>query len=205
LQFRFLAAVLIFLGSYLPLALILLAQDFNYNLVGQSICWRFWEPTSTCVLPLNHPGFSLTIFVVCLISFCLSLAALASARPKLPIDVTQARYIPAELMTYTLPYVVSFMSIGYQETGKFVGLTIFLAWMFWITHKSGQLILNPILIAFGWRLYEITYAFPGDASAKKTGRALVKGAIEAGQRYPHTVVQDVIILCTKKPTGEGDP
>lgn len=115
----------------------------------------------------------------------------------------EARYIPAELMTYTLPYIVSFMSIGYQETGKFVGLTIFLAWMFWITHKSGQLILNPILIAFGWRLYEISYVFPGDAKSKKNGRALVKGVIEPGKRYPHAVVQDVIILSINKPTGEG--
>ena len=38
-------------------------------------------------------------------------------------------------MNYTLPYVVSFMSIEYHDTGKFVGLIIFLAWMFWITYR----------------------------------------------------------------------
>jgi hypothetical protein len=123
--------------------------------------------------------------------------ALAASRPKLPIDVTEARYIPAELMSYTLPYVVAFMSIGYQETGKFLGLTIFLTWMFWITYKSGQIILNPVLTVFGWRLYEIKYVFPGDKTVKN-GRALARGNIEPGGRYPHVSVQDIIVLraCT---------
>ena len=198
MQFRLPASVLVFLGSYLPLALILLAQDFNYALLSRPICWQFWGAASDCVSLLRHPIFSLTTFAMCLASFCVSLVALASTRPKIPIDIVAARYIPAELMTYTLPYVVSFMSIGYEETGKFVGLVIFLAWMFWITHKSGQLILNPLLIAFGWRLYEVTYVFPGDTNAKN-GRALVKGIIYPGKRYYHAVVQDVVVLSTNKP------
>jgi hypothetical protein len=193
LQFRFPASILIFLGSYLPLTMILLAQDFDYASIRRPLCWWLLDTASTCVLPLRNPGYSLGMFTVCLICFCLSLAALAAARPKAPIEITNARYIPAELMNYTLPYVVAFVSLDYQETGKFVGLTIFLGWMFWITHKSGQLILNPILIAFGWRLYEITYLFPGNA-APFNGRALARGLIEAGHRYGHTVVQDIIIL-----------
>jgi hypothetical protein len=174
----------------LPLALILLAQDFDY---GRPLCWRFLDTGSTCVLPFRHPAYSLGMFIICFVCFCVSLIALAVARPKIPLEITNARYIPAELMNYTLPYVVSFMSFDYQETGKFVGLTIFLGWMFWITHKSGQLILNPILIALGWRFYEITYLFPG-SGASFNGRALARGVIEAGQRYGHTVVQDIIIL-----------
>jgi hypothetical protein len=128
--------------------------------------------------------------------------ALSASRPKAPINVTEARYIPAELMSYTLPYVVSFMSIGYQETGKFVGLTIFLAWMFWITYKSGQIILNPVLTVFGWRLYEIKYVFPSDKRVKN-GRALAKGNIEPGQRYLHISVQDIVILRASKVVEEG--
>ena len=96
-------------------------------------------------------------------------------------------------MNYTLPYVVSFMSIGYQETGKLVGLTIFLAWMFWITYKSGQVILNPVLAVFGWRLYEIQYVFPGDRTLRN-GRALARGNVESGESYPHVLVQDIVIL-----------
>jgi hypothetical protein len=193
LQFRLPASIAIFLGSYLPLALILLAQDIDYGTVGRGSCWSLWP---------RHPIYSLGIFFICLVCFCLSLLALAVARPKVPIQITSASYIPAELMNYTLPYVVAFMSLDYQETGKFVGLAIFLGWMFWITHKSGQLILNPILIAFGWRLYEITYVFPGDTTPRN-GRALSRGLIEAGKRYRHTVVQAVVILSPRVPL-EGE-
>jgi hypothetical protein len=185
--------VVIFLGSYLPLALILLVQDANYALLGNGFCWHIWGQHSACVIPLGHPGFSLAILSICLVSFCLTLVALSAARPKLPIDITEARYIPVELMSYTLPYVVSFMSIGYQETGKFAGLTIFLAWMFWITYKSGQIVLNPVLTVFGWRLYEIKYVFPGDKTVRN-GRALARGNIEPRRSYPHVLVQDVVIL-----------
>ena len=197
MQFRLPASIIIFLGSYLPLALILLAQDFEYSFVGHTLCSQPWHASSACVLPLRHPEYSLTVFFACLICFCLSLVALATTRPKIPIEITEASYIPAELMSYTLPYVVSFMSLDYKETGKFVGLIIFLAWMFWITFRSGQLILNPILIAFGWRLYNIQYVFPGDVKIRN-GRALCSGEIEAGQRHNHTVVQDVIIIRPSK-------
>jgi hypothetical protein len=193
MQIRLLASIVIFLGSYLPLALILLVQDANYTLLGGTFCWRLWDERAGCAIPLGHPKFSLAILGLCLCCFSLTLAALSSLRPKVPIDVTDVKYIPAELMSYTLPYVVSFMSIGYQETGKFVGLTIFLAWMFWITYKSGQILLNPVLTVFGWRLYEIKYVFPDDKTVRN-GRALARGIAEPGSRYEHTAVQDVIIL-----------
>jgi hypothetical protein len=114
--------------------------------------------------------------------------------------VVEAKYIPAELMNYTLPYVVSFMSISYQETGKFVGLIIFLLWMFWITYRSGQVILNPILVSFGWRLYEVSYRFAGDTK-EYSGRILSCGWIAPGQRHKFSTIQDVIIVTTSEATG----
>jgi hypothetical protein len=201
-QFRSLASVAIFLGSYLPLAVILLVQDANYSLLESGLCWRLFSRNSSCVLPFAHPVFSLVAVVICLLCFCLTLVTLSDAKPKLPIRVTEAKYIPAELMSYTLPYVVSFMSIGYQETGKFVGFVIFLAWMFWITHKSGQILVNPLLAAFGWRLYEIKYCFLG-TTAIHSGRALVRGAIESEHIYSHVAIQDIVVLKLPTPTNEG--
>jgi hypothetical protein len=183
----------IFLGSYLPLSVILLVQDVDYTLLRRSFCWQIWSENSACVVPLAHPRLSLTIVGICFVSFCLSLLALSISQPKLPVDVTEAHYIPAELMNYTLPYIVAFMGIGYQETGKLVGLAIFLAWMFLITHKSGQVILNPVLAVLGWRLYEVKYVFPGNSEVND-GRALAKGNVEAGRRYRHIVIQDVVVL-----------
>jgi hypothetical protein len=114
LKLRIPVSTVIFLGSYLPLAFILLVQDFNYTLLTHDVCWRFWRNNTTCVIPLTHPKSSAFILGICLISFCITLVTLSVSQPNLPITITEAEYIPAELMSYTLPYVVAFMGIGYQ-------------------------------------------------------------------------------------------
>ena len=193
MQIRLLASMVIFVGSYLPLSVILLAQDFEFTLLRRDVCWNIWDKSSTCVIPLAHPWLSLSAVGICLFSFFFTLVALSISHPKPPVEVTEARYIPAELMNYTLPYIVAFMGIGYQETGKLVGLTIFLGWMFWITYKSGQIFLNPLLAVLGWRLYEVNYVFPGSTKLI-TRRALARGIVEPGHRYPHIEVQDIVIF-----------
>lgn len=173
--------------------MILLAQDYDYTAYRRQLCWDVFFEGGGCQLPLGTPSFSLTIFVACLLCFLATLFALHAVRTNRPIVIKEAQYIPSELMNYTLPYVVSFMNLDYEETGKFVGIVIFLGWMFWITYKSGQLIMNPLLFVFGWRHYEVTYNFPGD-DTEYNGSALAKGAIAMGERRPHASVQDVLIM-----------
>lgn len=193
MQFRIPVAILIFLGSYLPLSLILLALDFDYSMLSRPICLP-WSPTTpACTFPLRNPAYSISIFLVCLMALAVTLFTLSLIKGKRDIQILQATYIPSDLMNYTLPYVVSFMSIEYHDTGKFVGLIIFLGWMFWITHRSGQIILNPALIAFGWRPYEVTYSYQGD-TAQHNGIALADGRIGSGQAYKLAAVQDVLIV-----------
>ena len=103
-------------------------------------------------------------------------------------------------MNYTLPYVVSFMSLDYQEVGKFIGLIIFLGWMFTITYRSGQLILNPLLIVFGWRLYEIRYVFPGDET-ERIARVLSTEQLQPATRYKQAIIQEVMIIKSNDASG----
>lgn len=191
MQFRFLASLVVFCGSYFPLSLILLAQDFRYDLVGAPLCWPVGA--SNCTLPLRNGTLSLSVFFTCLVCLLLSLGGLAAVKAKLPVNILEAKYIPAELMAYTLPYVVSFMSLEYKDTGKFVGLLIFLGWMFLITHRSGQLVLNPLLIVFGWRLYEVSYSHPQD-SVVRTSWVLSKANLQPNTRCNIATIQDVMII-----------
>ncbi len=190
MQLRLLTALVVFVGSYLPLAVILFSQNIDYRALTRGFCWPLKE--GICELPLKDAGYSVGLLVTTLICFGLTVVALALVRPTQDINVREAEYVPTDLMNYTLPYVVSFMGINYQETDKFVGFCVFLSWMFWITHKSGQVFLNPILIALGWRLYNVTYNFAGSADVQK-GRALVKGYLEPG-RYRQWPVQDIQII-----------
>lgn len=197
MQLRLIASIVLFAGSYLPLSLILLVQDFRFELFGGTPCLPVLGANQDCVIPFRNAGYSISIFAICLVCFILTLFVLSVVRSKTPIDVTEAKYVPAELMSYTLPYVVSFMSLDYQETGKFVGLLIFLMWIFLITHRSGQIILNPLLIVFGWRLHEIRYVYPGNAT-EYVGRAFSKVPLEPNMRYLKTVIQDAMII---RPVG----
>lgn len=191
MQFRFPIAFFVFLGSYLPLSLILLAQDYDYEQSTAPFCWDV--ASATCSLPFHNSSFSIGIFVACLICFLLTVIALQALRPKRSVVIAEARHAPADLMNYTLPYVVSFMSIDYQSTGKFVGFVIFLVWMFWITYKSGRLVLNPVLIILGWKYYDVSYTFPTDATLR-SGAALARSPIDIGKPTRFSEVQDVLIL-----------
>lgn len=190
MQFRLPTAIIVFLGSYLPLAVILFSQNIDYSALRHGFCWPLKE--GLCELPIVDAGYSISFLLVTLSCFGMTVVFLAIINPAQDITVSEVEYVPTDLMNYTLPYIVSFMGVNYSETNKFVGFCVFLAWMFWITHKSGQTFLNPILIALGWRLYNVTYNFAGSADAHK-GRALVKGYLEPG-RFKQAQVQDIQII-----------
>lgn len=96
-------------------------------------------------------------------------------------------------MNYVLPYVVSFMSLDFKDTNKFFGFLVFLSWLFLITFRSGQIILNPLLIVFGWNLYEIKYKYPRSPNIF-TGRMLSRVAISPNTTYIQAPIQDVLIV-----------
>jgi len=192
LNLRFLVAAIIFLSSYFPLSMILLAQNFDYQYLTHSICpltanWR------GCVILLKTPWFAIGIFVGCLLCFLITLATLTAVRSNRTMEIVSSKHVPADLMNYVLPYVVSFMSVDYQEVGKFVGFVIFLVWMFWLGYSSGLTILNPMLVAFGWQFYEIEYRFP---SGGKTYAcvALSRTPLEPNETHRFAAIQQVFLI-----------
>jgi hypothetical protein len=180
----------------MPLSLILLAQDYDFRFLDTDICWDVFSKSAGCVLPFYNPYYSIVFVVICLFCFSVTLLTLAVVRAKRQIQIKKEKYISTELMNYALPYVVAFMSIDYQEVGKFVGFSIFLVWMFWITYKAEQVILNPVLIAFGWKLYEISYVFPG-GDAIHTGTALTSIAVKVEDYYYFDTIQRVLVIKAK--------
>ena len=194
---------MVFLGSYLPLSVILLVQDFDGSLLWESVCWPFSSTVADCAVPLGNPWTSLSVVAVCSVCFGATLLTLRLAKARRSIIVEDAKHVPSELIGYALPYVVAFMKLDF-EMNKLVGLAIFLCWLFWITYRSGQVVLNPFLAAFGWRLYDVRYRFM-ESTKVHTGKALSEDIITNGDRYPHTMIDDVIVIRKKKERGcDGD-
>ena len=193
MQLRILIAAAIYVGSYLPLSLILLAQDLDLEAVRRGICPIGSMVTLSCASPLKNPCWSLGAIAVCATGMAATFVALRALRTTQRVKVTESKHIPADLINYVIPYVVSFISLDFEQGTKLIGFAVFLGWIFWITYMSGQIVLNPVLAAFGWKLFEVKYVHHG-ATEIFVGRMLSKVDIEPGRTYLQGHLQDVMIV-----------
>lgn len=191
MQFQLIPGFLIFLGSYLPLAIILAIQDIPTSWWTRPICTANDFAHATCTFnPFVNPGLSLTFLGLSAIAVLLAWSSLRKLSYPFNIEVKRAKATPNEIINYTFPYVVSFMGITYGEPQKLLGFGVFLLWMFAITYKSGQILMNPLLLIFGWRLYEATIVING---VEKDVRVLKPGPLNPGAATAQTV-QDFYVL-----------
>ena len=192
MQVKLLPAVLLFLGSYFPLSVILLLQDISVDSWALNLCWHF----TACQLPqLTNPGRSLSFFFVCAASLAFFLWSLNSFPGLHDIQVEDCKSIPNDLINYVFPYVVSFMGLNFASTGKYYGFLVFLFWMFLITYRSGQILMNPLLLVAGWQLYEVSANMNGH---KRQVSALSRSKIKPNDKLLSCVVQGIYVL--SKPT-----
>jgi len=191
MQFQLIPGFLIFLGSYLPLAIILAIQDIPTSWWGRPICNANDLANATCTInPFVNPGLSLTFLGLSAIAVLLTWISLRKISYPFNIEVKRAKATPNEIINYTFPYVVSFMGITYGEPQKLLGFGVFLLWMFAITYKSGQILMNPLLLILGWRLYEATIVING---LEKDVRVLKSGQLNTGTATAQTI-QDFYVL-----------
>lgn len=190
MQFRLLSAFLIFIGSYLPLAIILAVQDIPSTWWSQPLCTPELYSAGQCVFnPFKNSVFSLSFLAATILSVILANLSFRKISFPFVIEVKEVKAIPNEIINYTFPYVVSFMGLSYNEPEKLLGFTVFLLWMFAITYKSGQIIMNPLLLMFGWRLHEAKILINGVA---RDVRILKQGPLLPGPQKAQTI-QDFYI------------
>lgn len=193
MQLRTTSAFALYVGSYLPLGLVLFVQDLDPAAAKLGVCPPSAWFGDGCVVPLRHPIWAcgaVALGIACLVLTMLTLRAIGTLTR---IQVAEAKHIPADLINYAMPYVVSFMGLDFTSPTRLLGFVVFFIWIFWITYRSGQIVMNPILIVFGWRLYEIRYSYTG-LDKPWLGRALFRGEVEPGKVYRKGSLQDVMIL-----------
>lgn len=185
MQFRIVSAFIIFLGSYLPLAIILAVQDIPMSWWQRPFC-DISNILDCQFNPFTNPWPSIVFITVTLVS--VGIASLSLHKISYPFDVTvvSSKTISNDIISYVFPYVVSFMGISYETPEKLIGFSVFLLWMFAITYKSGQIIMNPLLLMFGWRLYEAKVIIN---EQEREIRVLKKGMLLPGN-YKYQTIQD---------------
>lgn len=190
MQIRALPGLALFAGSYFPLGLILLMQDVKDEYWDRPFCRSL--ASAACDLPqLGNPGRTVPFAVICLISLLGFFWVLRNLPAKTSMAVVDAKTVPNDLINYVFPYVVAFMGLDVGSSGKFYGLLLFMLWMFLITYKSGQILMNPMLLVAGWQLYELNVRVDGHA---RCVRVLSKRRIVAGDQLKSCVVQGIHVL-----------
>jgi hypothetical protein len=116
--------------------------------------------------------------------------------------VVAYKAIPNDLINYVFPYVVAFMVLDLGDTGKYYGFWLFLAWMFLVTYRSGQILMNPLLIVVGWQLYEIDAIIDEESL---TVRAISRFEPTKDKSFPYFGIQDVKLLLKEDTNGEVSP
>ncbi len=188
MQFKLFSAFLIFIGSYLPLAIIFAVQDISKDWWRQPIC--FTTEVQNCLFDPFKNGLLTSLFIcITLASTILAQVSLRKISFPYTIEVTSSKPIPNDIINYVFPYVVSFMGISYTEQEKLLGFVVFLLWMFAITYKSGQIIMNPLLLMFGWKLYEASILINNN---QRVVRILKRGQLIPGPQKAQTI-QDFYI------------
>jgi hypothetical protein len=193
MQLRKTSAFALYVGSYLPLSLVLLVQDIRVSSLGLPLCRSVDIIGAKCHLPLMHPWLSLSMAaasVLCLGITILTLTVISTPRR---IKVAEVKHVPADLINYVIPYIVSFMGLDYGSPTKLLGFAVFFFWIFWISYRSGQIAMNPVLIVFGWRLFELKYSYLQSSDAL-VGRTLCRTQVHPNGIYHQGSLQDVMVL-----------
>lgn len=191
MQIKLVPAALLFLGSYFPLALILAVQDIKSEFWELPVCRvpNFWVE---CRLPyFGNPGLVWGFLTVTFLSLVFFLWLLKHLRGTTEMTIEESRTIPNDLINYVFPYIVSFMSVQFDSTGTVLGFSLFMLWMFLISYRSGQILMNPLLLAVGWQLYEVKANIEGK---RRSLRALSRENVLPNQTLSSCLVQGIYVL-----------
>ena len=200
MQLRKLSAFALYVGSYFPLCVVLLAQDIDFTATKTGFCNPSSLLEAKCGVPLLHPVWSISIVLASLSCLLVTLWTLRIVNVDHRVSIAESKHIPADLINYIIPYVVSFMGIDFSSPSKMAGFAVFFVLIFWITYRSGQIVMNPILAVFGWKLFEIKYNYLQSVD-QFAGRVLSQSEIEPNKTYAHGNIQDVMIV-REPQTGE---
>ena len=163
--------LLIFLSSYYPLFLILFIRDIKKETIGIPIGLVDWEQ-----------NVSFLAITMLFISSCATLltgyimrSLFSSAEGTDIITLTEVNAVRGDMINYTLPFLIGLFAFDYKTWQSILSLIVFLAFMFAFTRNERVILLNPMFLLLGIRLYDIKYKRIGQPNAEHYSCALCMG------------------------------
>lgn len=157
--------ILVFISSYYPLFLILFIRDIGSQSNGIQIGIAPWNS-------------SVSVWAMCFIlisSFSMLITAnfmrffLKSHSNGVEVRVVKVNQVRGDMINYTIPFLIGLFAFDYKSWQSITSLVIFLIFMFSFLHKEKTILLNPMLLLLGIRLYDTRLKWVGqDREEEKT-------------------------------------
>jgi hypothetical protein len=144
---RLLIAGLLFLSSYAPLGIILAVLDFDRH-----------------ARTFAHPEAALLVLALTLVATALPFAILRRRSGGELYTVGPVNNRSVNLVTYALPYLVTFVSLRLDDYPSLIAFGLFMVLFCVLAIKTQVLWLNPLLALGGFSLYETTLRNEGGES-----------------------------------------
>ena len=145
MRLRTLSAALIFISAYAPLAVIFLIQDFDTK--------TRW---------FKNPALGFTILSVAILSCVVVWASVHQTKVSTPpVTVKRVSNRSGELINYSIPYMVSFFVEDLTNVKRLLTFGFFMGIMFWMTLKTHNIFINPMLAVMGYNIYDVQYMRDG--------------------------------------------
>jgi hypothetical protein len=180
MKLRILSSIFIFISAYFPLTIIFAIQDINLD------TYQFAHPLTVWSLL----GLSL---ISCIIVGA-SVGLLKVSTP--PVKVTSVSNRSGELVNYSIPYMISFFVMDLGKTKLLLSFGFFMFIMYWLTLKTHNIFINPVLALLGYNLYDVKY--------EKNGREyedffLIKGErLAIGEQCRIIELSEKLFLVTER-------
>jgi hypothetical protein len=174
--------VVVFITAYYPLFLILLIRDIS-NTSNDGVMIGFVEA-----------GYYVSCWALSffLVSSCVALFASYLVKENLTyqeggvaINVRESKQLHGDMLNYTLPFLMGLFAFGYENWQSITALLVFLVFMFAFVSKDRVILLNPMFLLVGIRLYEMKYSEVGNNS-EKVKRVLCLGELKASNTLIYT-------------------
>jgi len=158
---------LVFLCSYYPLFLILFIRD-----IGSPVATVPFGSLNVSWWALVGISFS---SICTLLTGCIMRTLLTSAEGGNEIILTDVREARGDMINYTLPFLIGLFAFDYKTFQSVASLIVFLVFMFGFTRREGIILLNPMFLLMGIRLYDINFKKVGQPNKEHTASALCMG------------------------------
>jgi len=180
MKLRLFSPFIIFISAYSPLSMVFLLWDLNLD-----------------KMELNNPRIICSLLLVSLLS-CLfvyvSVKLLKTSSP--PIEVVSVSNRSGELVNYSIPYMISFLAMDLNNTNFLISFVFFMCIIYWLTLKTHNIFINPMLAAMGYNLYNVKYK---KNDKKCEGLFLIKGErLSHGECCRIVEISEQLFLVTER-------